>query len=145
MRLMYGNRNNNSNILSEGVLQSKKKNLIFGKRRPYMNNQKPPNQNTEITVERIYEVLKQCNDPEIPVNIVDLGLIYQIKIKDDWVGITMTLTTPGCGMGGYIANDVKEKLLKIPGVHEADVKIIWEPQWNTSMITEEGKKKLGMK
>lgn len=101
-------------------------------------------QNPVITVERIYTVLRQCNDPEIPINIVDLGLIYQIKIKGDWVGITMTLTTPGCAMGGYIANDVKEKLLTIPGVHEADVSIIWEPKWEPRMMTAEGKKKLGL-
>jgi metal-sulfur cluster biosynthetic enzyme len=110
-----------------------------------MDNTIPANPKNEITIDRIYDVLKQCNDPEIPVNIVDLGLIYQIKIKGDWVGITMTLTTPGCGMGGYIANDVKEKLLTLPGVHEADVKIIWDPPWNPSMMTEEGKKRLGMK
>jgi len=110
-----------------------------------MDSQNPADNKNDITVERIYDVLRQCNDPEIPVNIVDLGLIYQIKIKGDWVGITMTLTTPGCGMGGYIANDVREKLLTIPGVHEAEVKIIWEPQWNPSMMTEEGKKRLGMK
>jgi metal-sulfur cluster biosynthetic enzyme len=110
-----------------------------------MDSQNPTDNKNDITVERIYDVLRQCNDPEIPVNIVDLGLIYQIKIKGDCVGITMTLTTPGCGMGGYIANDVREKLLTIPGVHEAEVKIIWEPQWNPSMMTEEGKKRLGMK
>ena len=110
-----------------------------------MDNQNLTNTATEITVERIYDVLRQCNDPEIPVNIVDLGLIYQIKIKGDWVGITMTLTTPGCGMGGYIANHVREKLLTLPGVHEADVKIIWDPPWNSSMMTEEVRKKLGMK
>ena len=110
-----------------------------------MDSQNPSDNKNDITVERIYDVLRQCNDPEIPVNIVDLGLIYQIKIKGDWVGITMTLTTPGCGMGGYIANDVREKLLTIPGVHEAEIKIIWEPQWNPSMMTEEGKKRLGMK
>ena len=108
-----------------------------------MNNQSISNKTPEITVDTIYEVLRKCNDPEIPVNIVDLGLIYQIKIKGDWVGITMTLTTPGCGMGGYIANDVKEKLLTIPGVHEADVKIIWEPKWDKSMMTDEARKRLG--
>lgn len=108
-----------------------------------MNDSKTAEMKPDVTVERIYEVLRRCNDPEIPVNIVDLGLIYQIKIKGDWVGITMTLTTPGCGMGGYIANDVKEKLLSIPGVHEAEVKIIWEPQWNKSMMTEEARKRLG--
>jgi len=109
-----------------------------------MTIQNQSEQNPEITVERIYDVLRQCNDPEIPINIVDLGLIYQIKIKMDWVGITMTLTTPGCAMGGYIANDVKEKLLTIPGVHEADVKIIWDPKWEPQMMTAEGKKKLGL-
>jgi metal-sulfur cluster biosynthetic enzyme len=109
-----------------------------------MNNQIQSELNSEITVGRIYDVLRLCNDPEIPVNIVDLGLIYQIKINGDWVGITMTLTTPGCAMGGYIANDVKEKLLTIPGVHEADVKIIWEPKWEPRMMTAEGKKKLGL-
>jgi metal-sulfur cluster biosynthetic enzyme len=109
-----------------------------------MNINNPSQQNSEITVDRIYEALRQCNDPEVPVNIVDLGLIYQIKIKGDWVGITMTLTTQGCGMGGYIANDVKEKLLTIPGVHEAEVKIIWEPKWEPRMMTAEGRKKLGL-
>jgi len=109
-----------------------------------MEDQKHSHQNSHITVEKIYEVLSQCNDPEIPINIVDLGLIYQIKIKGDWVGITMTLTTPGCGMGGYISNEVKEKILTIPGVHEVDVKLIWEPAWNQSMMTESGKKKLKM-
>ncbi|MBI4811520.1 MAG: metal-sulfur cluster assembly factor [Ignavibacteriales bacterium] len=94
---------------------------------------------------QVFAALRQCYDPEMPVNVVDLGLVYEIHIKDDWVGIVMTLTTPGCGMGGYIANDVKEKLLKIPGVHEADVKITWDPQWIPSMMTEEGKRKLGFK
>lgn len=102
--------------------------------------EKPP----IITEAKVYEALKQCYDPEIPVNIVDLGLIYNITMNDDRIEITMTLTTPGCGMGGYIANDVREKLLKLPGIHEANVKIVWEPKWNPEMMTEEGKKKLGI-
>jgi len=100
--------------------------------------------NSTITEKDILTALKDCYDPEIPLNIVDLGLIYEIKIKNDWVGIVMTLTTPGCGMGGYIVNQVKEKLLKIPGVYEADVKIVWEPKWDPSKMSEEAKKKLNI-
>ncbi len=93
-----------------------------------------------VTEKDIFTVLKDCYDPEIPINIVDLGLIYEIKIQNDWVGIVMTLTTPGCGMGGYIVNQIKEKLLKIPGVHEVDIKIVWEPKWDPSKMSEDGKK-----
>jgi metal-sulfur cluster biosynthetic enzyme len=99
---------------------------------------------TVVTEARVYEALRQCYDPEIPVNVVDLGLVYDVKIIDDWVGVKMTLTTPGCGMGGYIANNIRERLLDIPGVHEADVRIVWDPQWNPSMISEEARKKLGI-
>lgn len=109
-----------------------------------MENGKSAGKEKKITVEMIYDALRGCNDPEIPVNIVDLGLIYQIKIEGDWVGITMTLTTPGCGMGGYIANEVKEKIVAIPGIHEADVRIVWEPVWDKSMMTSEARKRLGM-
>ncbi len=92
----------------------------------------------------VYETLKDCYDPEIPINIVDLGLVYSVTIKGDLVKVTITLTTPGCGMGGYIANQVRERLLTIPGVYEAEVKIVWEPKWEQSMITPEGRKKLGL-
>jgi metal-sulfur cluster biosynthetic enzyme len=96
------------------------------------------------TKEQIYESLKGCHDPEIPINIIDLGLVYSVTITGDRVEVTMTLTTPGCGMGGYIANQVREKLLTIPGIYEAEVKIVWEPKWDKSMITPEGRKKLGL-
>ena len=96
-----------------------------------------------ITEARVYEALRDVYDPEIPVNIVDLGLVYDVKIIDDWVGVKMTLTTPGCGMGGAIANMVRAKLLEIPGVRESDVRLVWEPQWSPSMMTEEAKRKLG--
>ncbi len=99
----------------------------------------------EITEEQVYEMMRKVFDPEIPVSIVDLGLIYDVKIIDDWVGVKMTLTTPGCGMGGAIANDVRTKLLQIPGVHEADVRIVWEPQWTPAMMTEDARKKLGIR
>ena len=89
--------------------------------------------------------MKDVFDPEIPVSIVDLGLVYDVKILDDWVGVKMTLTTPGCGMGTAIANMVRQCVLTIPGVHEADVRLVWEPQWSPSMMTEDGKKKLGIR
>ena len=88
-------------------------------------------------------------DPEIPVNIVDLGLVYSMDISQQdggahKVDIAMTLTAPGCGMGPAIAADAKDKILLIPGVADADVRITWDPPWNQSMISEEGKMKLGL-
>ncbi len=97
----------------------------------------------EITETQIYAALREVYDPEIPVSVVDLGLIYDIKIIDDWVGVKMTLTTPGCGMGGAISTQVREKVLDIPAVHECDVRIVWEPQWTPEMMSPEAKKKLG--
>src|SRR5713226_3334626 len=99
---------------------------------------------TEITEAQVYEALRECYDPEIPVNVVELGLIYDIKIIDDWVGVKMTLTTPGCGMGTAIANQVREKVLELQGIHECDVRIVWDPAWDPSMMSEQAKKKLGM-
>ncbi|MBI5426369.1 MAG: putative Fe-S cluster assembly protein SufT [Opitutae bacterium] len=99
--------------------------------------------------EQIWQQLRQVYDPEIPVNIVDLGLIYTMDISkaDDGghkVDVAMTLTAPGCGMGPVIAEDAKSKILLVPGVAAADVRITWEPPWNQSMISEEGKMKLGL-
>jgi len=99
---------------------------------------------TEITEAQVVEALRDVYDPEIPVSIVDLGLVYDVKIIDDWVGVKMTLTTPGCGMGGAIANMARERILEISGVTECDIRIVWEPQWNQSMMSEEARKKLGM-
>jgi metal-sulfur cluster biosynthetic enzyme len=107
-----------------------------------MNEDKPTEQQT-ITEEQVYEALRECYDPEIPVNIVDLGLVYDVKIIDDWVGVKMTLTTPGCGLSGQISQMVRERMLRLPGVHEADVRLVWEPRWNPSMMSEEAKKQLG--
>ncbi len=99
--------------------------------------------------EQIWAQLRQVYDPEIPVNIVDLGLIYSMDVTktDDGghkVAVAMTLTAPGCGMGPVIAEDAKSKILLVPGVAAADVRITWEPPWNQSMISEEGKMKLGL-
>lgn len=96
----------------------------------------------EITKEQVYSALKDVFDPEIPVSIVDLGLVYDVKIIDDWVGIKMTLTSPGCGLANQIADNARRKVASIPGVHDADVRIVWQPQWNPSMMSDEAKKKV---
>lgn len=93
---------------------------------------------------QVYEALKECYDPEIPVNVVELGLIYDVKIIDDWVGVKMTLTTPGCGMSGIISQNVRNRLLKLPGVKDADVRIVWDPAWSPSRIAPEAKRRLGI-
>jgi probable FeS assembly SUF system protein SufT len=97
----------------------------------------------------VWETLRTCYDPEIPVNIVDLGLVYDMKIVPlpsgrSGVAVKMTLTAPGCGMGSVIAGDAQQRLLGLPGVEEANVEIVWEPQWHHSMITPEGRKILGL-
>jgi len=99
--------------------------------------------------ETVWAQLRKVFDPEIPVNIVDLGLVYSMDIekKEDEaykVCVAMTLTAPGCGMGPAIAEDAKGKILLVPGIDEAEVNITWEPAWNQSMISEEGKMKLGL-
>jgi len=97
----------------------------------------------------IWTQLKTCFDPEIPVNIVDLGLIYGLKVSslDDGkshVDVQMTLTAQGCGMGESIASDAQEKIQRITKVSTADVKLVWEPPWTPDKISEEGKVMLGM-
>jgi len=100
--------------------------------------------------ETIWDQLRKVFDPEIPVNIVDLGLVYSMevgKLPDNGgfkVDVAMTLTAPGCGMGPAIAEDAKGKIMLVPGVAMADVRVVWEPPWTQSMISEEGKMKLGL-
>ncbi len=96
------------------------------------------------TKDEVYEALQTCYDPEIPVNIVDLGLIYDVEINEDKVNVKMTLTAPGCGMGAMIASDAQQKILQIPGVSEAKVDLVWDPPWDASRISEEAKQKLGI-
>lgn len=96
----------------------------------------------EITKERIFAALKDVYDPEIPVSIVDLGLVYDVKIIDDWVGVKMTLTSPGCGLANQIANMVRQRVAALPGVSDADVRLVWQPQWDPSMMSDEAKKKV---
>ncbi|MBE2213763.1 MAG: DUF59 domain-containing protein [Opitutaceae bacterium] len=100
--------------------------------------------------ERLWSQLRNVYDPEIPVNIVDLGLVYSLDVQPRpetggyKVTMQMTLTAPGCGMGPAIAEDAKNKLLLVPGVDDAEVNLVWEPAWNQGMISEEGKMKLGL-
>lgn len=102
-------------------------------------------QMNHINEEAVYEVLKECYDPEIPVDIVSLGLVYGVTIVDDWVGVKMTLTSPGCPASTMISEQVKERVRQIPGVGDADVRIVWQPEWKPSMMSEEARKKLGVK
>ena len=97
-----------------------------------------------VTKEQVYEALHDCYDPEIPVNIVDLGLVYDVEIDGENVAVKMTLTAPGCGMGTMIAADARERILALDDVVEATVDLVWDPPWNPSMISEEAKQKLGI-
>jgi probable FeS assembly SUF system protein SufT len=96
----------------------------------------------------VWGQLKMVFDPEIPVNVVDLGLIYdcQVSTNDGKTSVLakMTLTAPGCGMGPTIAADAKSKILALEGIDEAEVELVWDPPWNQSMISEAGKMKLGI-
>lgn len=97
----------------------------------------------------VWEVLKNCYDPEIPINIVDLGLVYDLHIEPTTGGrsrvrVKMTLTAPGCGMGGVIAGDAQQRILQLPGVEDASVDVVWDPPWHQSMITAEGRRILGL-
>ena len=96
----------------------------------------------------VIEQLKSCYDPEIPVNILELGLVYDRQVQPlpgggFKVEVKMTLTAPGCGMGGTLSADVKSKVLTIPGVKEADVQLVWDPPWNPSRMSDAAKLDLG--
>ena len=103
----------------------------------------------EFNEQAVWEALKTCFDPEIPVNIVDLGLIYDLAIERTVSGanaveVKMTLTAPGCGMGPVIAEDARQKIAALPSVESAKVHIVWDPIWNPRMISEAGRKSLGL-
>jgi probable FeS assembly SUF system protein SufT len=105
--------------------------------------------NGTVDEKAVWDQLRQCFDPEIPVNIVDLGLVYDCQLVQKPEGgtkveVKMTLTAPGCGMGPAIAHDAQSKILSIDGVDEAQVDLVWDPAWNQNMISETGRMKLGM-
>lgn len=97
-----------------------------------------------VPAEKVWEALKECYDPEIPVNIVELGLVYELRVEEEMPGeaniyVRMTLTAPGCGMGPMIAADVKRRVTQIPGVKNVLVELVFDPVWNTSMMSEAAK------
>ena len=110
----------------------------------------PPVASTaKVEEQAVWEQLKTCYDPEIPVNIVDLGLVYDCSVEQAdsqpaKVNVKMTLTAPGCGMGPTIAAEARAKIESVPGVGEAAVELVWDPPWNQAMISEAGKMKLGL-
>jgi metal-sulfur cluster biosynthetic enzyme len=100
-----------------------------------------------LTKEDVLSALRSCHDPEIPVNVVDLGLIYDVAVQEVAdgacdVSVKMTLTSPGCPMSQSIAADVHRKLLDLERVRHAKVDLVWEPVWNSSMITADGRRQL---
>ena len=101
------------------------------------------------TQELAWDQLKTCFDPEIPVNIVDLGLVYKVEAQPlgdggERVHVEFTLTAPGCGMGDFLRQDVEQKLLAIPGVMGADVQVVLEPPWDQSMMSDVARLQLGL-
>jgi probable FeS assembly SUF system protein SufT len=114
-----------------------------------VSEDKTKNDESRPIKDRIWDQMKTCFDPEIPCDIVALGLIYKCDItpvgeNEHKVAIVMTLTAPGCGMGDVLKKDVEEKVLSVKGVKEAVVEIVFEPQWSMEMMTDEAKVKLGM-
>ncbi|MGE0679563.1 MAG: putative Fe-S cluster assembly protein SufT [Candidatus Binatia bacterium] len=102
-----------------------------------------------VTEDLVWAQLKDVYDPEIPINVVDLGLIYDLQIEpqpdgESKVFVQMTLTAQGCGMGPSIAGDAQRRIEILPGVAEAEVRVVWDPPWHPDMMSPEGKKKLGV-
>jgi metal-sulfur cluster biosynthetic enzyme len=105
-----------------------------------------------VTQEEVLAALRECYDPEIPVNIVDMGLIYEVRVKPtevanlrgDDIEVEMTLTAPGCPSAGQITDQVKQRLLRVPGVSDARVEIVWYPQWTPERLSADARKQLGI-
>ena len=97
-----------------------------------------------VTRDDVLEALKDVYDPEIPVNVVDLGLVYDVDVVENDVSIQMTLTFAGCGMGPYIAQQAEWRIAELENVEDVNVEMVYEPPWTPEMITEDGKKQLGL-
>lgn len=109
----------------------------------------PENASDADVEELVWEQMRSCYDPEIPINIVDLGLIYSCEIENKGDGtrrvwIEMTLTAPGCGMGDTLANDVWQRVMEVPTVEEASVEMVFDPPWDASRMTEAARLETGM-
>lgn len=115
---------------------------------PKASSEKAEHPVGEVAEEAVWDQLRTVYDPEIPVNIVDLGLVYDCQVTnasgETHVDVKMTLTAPGCGMGPAIAQDARLKILAISGVDDANVELVWDPPWSQEMISEAGKMKLGL-
>ena len=97
-----------------------------------------------VTQEEVREALKNVYDPEIPINVVDLGLIYDVKVTSGDVYVQMTLTAPGCGMGPFIAQQAEWAIADIDGVENVQIELVFEPAWTPDLISEEARAKLGI-
>ena len=104
----------------------------------------PSEQVAQVTEEQVFEELRECYDPEIPVNIVDLGLVYEVNIQPKRVDVKMTLTAIGCPMAGEVMTDVRDHLLQLPGVEDAGVELVYDPPWTPERMTEDARWELGM-
>lgn len=98
----------------------------------------------KVSSDQVWQVLRTIHDPEIPVNIVDLGLIYDVDISQERVAVTMTLTAPGCGMGPVLVNDVEQRVLKVPYVEDVAVELVFDPPWSRDLMSEEAQLELGL-
>ena len=99
---------------------------------------------TQVSKDDILETLKTVYDPEIPVNVVDLGLVYDVQINDNDVYVQMTLTFPGCGMGPYIAQQAEWAIQDMEGVEAVEIEMVFDPPWSPDLISEEAKAQLGL-
>lgn len=97
-----------------------------------------------VSTDQVWQVLRTIHDPEIPVNIVDLGLIYDVDISQQRVAVKMTLTAPGCGMGPVLVQDVEQRVLKVPFVEDVAVKLVFDPPWSRDLMSEEAQLELGL-
>lgn len=97
-----------------------------------------------VTVDEIKKALSEVIDPEIGIDIVSLGLIYEIKIIENEVNVKMTLTVPGCPLGSFILAQVQDKVQEMEGVEKANVELVWDPPWNMDMVSDEAKRRLGI-
>ena len=116
---------------------------------PHAGDAAPAGPAGPVSEDALWEQLKNVYDPEIPVNIVDLGLVYDLRVLSAKAGgtrveVKMTLTAPGCGMGPAIAADAQSRVARVPGVEEAEVQLVWDPPWSAEMMTPEGKRILGI-
>jgi probable FeS assembly SUF system protein SufT len=110
---------------------------------------RPPASRAPVSEHQVWDALRTCYDPEIPLNIVDLGLVYGVAVEQPAegaakVGVKMTLTAPGCPLAAVIAHSARQRVLAVPGVEDANVEIVWDPPWNPSMMTPEGRLQLGL-